>query len=159
MDWEYPHLYSTCLLSYVSELKSYSMTQASLANNAMEKFAEAYRVNPSVRAEIGAWDESTPLLRRFREAVRLKCDSPELRHSEQYPMERFRKLSGSLTIVGLSPMNDNHVFEEVAANAEIDAIEYYFHQEDEAAKAAKRLEGKNVTFLDVRDLWDELEVR
>ena len=82
-----------------------------------------------------------------------------LQHSKQYPMERFREISGHLTIVGLSPMNDNHVFDEVAANDGVDAIDFHFYAEDEAAEVAKRLEGKDVTFLNVRDLWTELEAR
>jgi hypothetical protein len=158
VDWLYPHLYSSCLLSYVSEMKSFSMTQASQANIAMEKFAAAYRDDPQIRHEIDAWDQSTPLLLRMREAIRLKCEHPELQHSEQYPMERFREISGHLTIIGLSPMNDNHVFDEVAANDGVDAVDFHFYAEDEAAEVAKRLEGKDVTFLNVRDLWTELEM-
>jgi len=159
VDWSYPHLYSSCLLSHVSEMKSFSMTQAGQANRAMEKFAAAYREDPQIRAEIDAWDESVPLLERLREAVRLKCDSPELQHSEQYPMERFREIEGDLTVIGLSPMNDNHVFAEVVANDGIDTIDYYFYEEVEVTEVAKRLEGKDVAFFDVRNLWGELGAR
>ncbi len=157
VDWLYPHLYSSCLLSHVSEMKSFSMTQASRANSAMEKLAAAYGDDPQIRDEVDAWGESSPLLLRMREAIRLKCEDPGLRHSEQYPMERFREISGHVTIIGLSPMNDNHVFEEVVGNARINAIDYYFYEEAEAAEAAKRLEGKDVAFLNVRDLWHEVE--
>lgn len=157
VDRSYPHLYSSCLLSYVSDLKSFSMQQATRANAAMEKFAEAYRDDPQIRVEIDAWDESMPLLRRMREAIRLKCDTPGLEHREQYPVEGLQKLSGELAIIGLSPTNDNHIFEEVAANDGIDAVDYYFHSEANAAEAAERLEGKIVRLLDVRDLWQELE--
>jgi len=97
------------------------------------------------------------LLRRMREAIRLKSDDPDLEHREQYPAEGLQKVSGALTIVGLSPYNDNHVFDQLVANHEIASIRYYYHAEAEAATAAKRLEGKPLVFLDVRDLWNEIE--
>lgn len=156
VDWTYPHLYSSCLVSYVSHMKSFSMRQSSMANSAMDKFAAAHKDDPSVRAEIESWDESVPLLRRMREAIELKSANPELEHSEQYPIGDFRKISGTLTIVGLSPMNDNHVFDEVAANDAIDVVEHYYYEETEAAEVAERLSGKELTLLNVRNLWDEL---
>jgi len=51
VDADYLHLYSNCLLSYVSDLKSYAMREADLANEGMDKFAEAYRSNPKIRKE------------------------------------------------------------------------------------------------------------
>ena len=156
VDWRYPHLYSTCLVSYVSDLKSYSMRQASMANSAMEKFTSAYQDDPLITAEIDSWDEDLPLLQRLREAIKIKAETPGIRHPEQYPTDRYREISGDLTIVGLSPMNDNHVFDEVAANEAIDDVNYYYYEDAEAALVAKRLEGKKVALLDIRDLWEEL---
>jgi len=156
VDWSYPHLYSTCLLSYVSEMKSFSMTMASQANRGMEKLAAAYMDDPTTRARIDAFEGDDPLLRRMREAIKLKCADPDLQHAEQYPVERFREIAGDLTIIGLSPMNDNHLFREVVENPGISDITYFFYDEAEIPEVARRLEGKDVTFLDVRALWAEL---
>ena len=127
-----------------------------MANAAMDKFTAAYDDDPQIRAEIGSWNEDLSTLRTLREAIKMKSENPDIKHPEQYPMERFQKISGGLTVVGLSAMNDNHVFDEVAANDAIDSVDYYFYEAAEAAEAAARLKGKDVALLDVRDLWVEL---
>lgn len=156
VDWGYPYLYSSCIVSYVSDMKSFSMSQSSKANSAMDKLTAAYENDPAVRAEIESWPEDMPLLRRMREAIELKSADPELRHPELYPLDRLRELAGDLTIVGLSPMNDNHVFDEIAANPAIHTITYYHFEALEAEEVAARFEGKEVVLLDVRDLWADL---
>jgi len=157
VDCGYPHLYSSCIISYASDMKSFSMSQSSMANSAMDKLVAAYENDPTVRVEIESWPEDMPLLRRMREAITMKSANPELQHSEQYPLAKLRELSGDLTIVGLSPMNDNHVFDEIAANQAIRTVKYYHFEAAEAEEVAARFEGKGVALLDVHDLWTELE--
>jgi len=157
VDPDYPHLYSDCLLSYVSELKSYSMRQSDLANSAMEKFAEAYRTDSSIRRQIDDWDEGPSLVRRLREAIRLKVDRPELSHQQQYPSGKLLEISGMLTIIGLSPNNDNHVFAEIIENGAISSVDYYCFSGAESKEALALLEGKDVSTRDVRELWRTLE--
>jgi len=156
VDWSYPHLYSSCIVSYVSHMKSFSMRQSSMANSAMDKFTAAYNYDPSVRAEIDSWPDDQPLLQRMREAIRLKSAKPELRHSEQYPMGAFREITGDLTIIGLSPRNDNHVFDEIAASEGIRTVHYYYHEDKDAATVDEHLKAKDVSPRAVCDLWDEL---
>lgn len=157
IDLDYPHLYSNCLLSYVSDLKSYSMREADLANSAMDKFAEAYRTDPSIRGQIDGWDEGPPLVRRLREAIRLKADRPELSHKQQYPSGKLLEISGTLTVIGLSPNNDNHVFSEIMENSAISSVDYYCFSEAESKDTLELFEGKDVSTKDVRELWRTLE--
>jgi len=157
VDWDYPHLYSTCLVSYVSELKSSSMEQAGQANRAMEKLAEAYKNDPKISVDIDAWDGEASLLSRMREAIQLKCSSPDLRHAEQYPTAKLSEASGKLSIIGLSATNDSHVFDAISANDEIDAVEYYYFTKLEASMVSKLLADKNLQFTNVRDLWNQLD--
>ena len=157
VDWGYPHLYSSCLVSYVSDMKSFSMRQSGMANSAMDKFTAAYKNDPTVRAEIESWPEDMPLLRRMREAIRMKSANPELRHSEQYPMDAFREITGDLTIIGLSPRNDDHVLDGIATSKGIHTVHYYYYEDKDAAIVGERLKAKDVIPHDVRDLWDELD--
>ncbi len=153
VDPDYPHLYSTCLVSYVGDLKSFSMTQSSLANSGMEKFVMGYKNDPDLRKQIDNWDESNVLVKRLKEAIPLKAERPELGHSEQYPHEMLKKISGTLEIVGLSPNNDGHLFKQILENNKISQIVFNYFGDQEAADAERLFSSKVLLTCDVRDFW------
>lgn len=157
VDPDYPHLYSTCLVSYVGDLKSFSMTQASLANSGMDKFVSGYQNDPEIRKQIDELDESNVLVKRLKEAIRLKSDQPELEHGEQYPHQMLKEISGSLEIVGLSPNNDGHLFSRILENDQITEIIFNYFGDHEAADAKRLFASKNLTTRDVREFWANLE--
>jgi len=113
VDQAYPYLYSNCLVSYTGDLKSFSMKQPELANSAMDKFVAGYKNDPKIRRQIEDMDESNVLTRRLKEAIRLKVQSPELEHGEQYPHKKLEHIEGSLELIGLSPNNDGHLFTHI----------------------------------------------
>ena len=156
VDPNYPHLYSTCLVSYVGDLKSHSMSQASLANSGMEKFVTGYQNDPKLRRQIEEWDESNVLVKRLKEAIRLKADQPELEHSEQYPHEMLKDISGTLEIAGLSPNNDGHLFTQILENDKITEIIFNYFGNKEASDAKRLFASKNLSVRDVRDFWANL---
>ncbi len=124
VDPNNPHLYSNCLVSYVGDLKSYSMTQSSLANSAMDKYVTGYKNDPSIRQQIEDWDESNVLVKRLKEAIKLNVERSDLEHQEQYPYKMLEQLTDSLEIVGLSPNNDRHLFSLILANDQISEIRF-----------------------------------
>ena len=153
MDQDYPHLYSTCIVSYVGEVKMFSMGQGASANNAMQKFVDGYNSDPDVKKQIDEWDDSIELLRRLKEAIHLKAKNPDLEHGEQYPHDRLKQISGRLSILGLSPNNDGHLFAQILENDQIEEIVFYYYGDAEAADAANRFMSKNLTLKSVRDFW------
>ncbi|MCA9013715.1 MAG: hypothetical protein KDA77_00155 [Planctomycetaceae bacterium] len=157
MDPKYPHLYSTCLVSYVGDLKSHSMTQSSLANSGMEKFVSAYQNDTEYRKRIDELDESIDLVRRLKEAIRLKAANPELRHAQQYPHDLLKEISGTLEIVGLSPNNDGHLFTQILENDQITKITFNYFGDQEARDAEQLFVSKNLFIQDVREFWSEYE--
>lgn len=156
MDENYPHLYSTCLVSYVGDLKSFSMDQSALANSAMQKFVDGYNSDPNIKKQIDEMDESNVLVKRLKEAIRLKAENPELEHGEQYPHDRLKHITGQLSILGLSPNNDGHLFTQILENDQIDEIVFYCFGNTEATDATRLFENKNLTLIDVREFWGEM---
>lgn len=156
MDENYPHLYSTCLVSYVGDLKSISMRQSALANSAMHKFIEGYNSDPNIKRQIEEMDESNVLIRRLKEAIRLKVKNPDLEHGEQYPHGRLKQITGKLSILGLSPNNDGHLFTQILENDRIDEILFFYFGDTDAADATRRFESKKLTLKDVRHFWAEM---
>ncbi len=157
MDPKFPHLYSNCLISYVGELKEYSMKESSLANNGMEKFVSGYKNDPKIRQQIEALPDSNDLTRRLKEAIKLKAEHPELEHAEQYPHHMLENISGSLEIVGLSPNNDGHLFAEILKNNKISEIIFYHFGKQEAVDAQRIFTSKKLITREVQNLWSKLE--
>ena len=156
MDENYPHLYSTCLVSYVGDLKSHSMGQSALANSGMQTFVDGYNNDPAIRKQIDELDESNVLVKRLKEAIKLKVENPDLEHEEQYPHDRLKHIAGQLSILGLSPNNDGHLFTQILDNDQIDEILFYFFDDTEAADASKRFAGKKLDLKNVREFWAEM---
>lgn len=156
MDEKYPHLYSTCLVSYVGDLKSFSMHQSALANSAMQKFIKGYNSNPNIKKQIEEMDESNGLIRRLKEAIRLKVKNPDLEHGEQYPHDRLKQITGKLSILGLSPNNDGHLFTQILENDRIDEILFFYFGDTDATDATRRFESKKLTLKDVRHFWADM---
>jgi hypothetical protein len=157
VDPNYLYLYSNCLVSYFGDLKISSMTQSSLANRGMEKFAAAYERDPSIRKQIDEWDDNNELVNRLKEAIKLKVKQPELKHSEQYPHNMLKQITDSLEIVGLSPNNDGHLFAQILANDQISEIRFYYFGEQEAADAERLFQSKSLKTKYVRELWAEMQ--
>ena len=157
VDPNYLYLYSNCLVSYVGDLKLSSMTESSLANTGMEKFAAAHENDPSIRKQIDEWDDSNELVKRLKEAIKLKAKHPEFKHSEQYPHNLLKQITGSLEIVGLSPNNDGHLFDQILANDQMSEIIFYYFGEQEAADAERLFRSKSLKTKHVRELWAEMQ--
>jgi len=157
LDPDYKHLFSSCIVSYVSALKTYAMGQSHLANQALTKFAAGYQTDPRLRQKIEEWPETDQLLRRLREAIKLKVQEPDLAHVEPYPRSAFEHLSGRLAIIGLSTRNDGHIFREIDENKKLSSVDFYFFDSREASEAEALLPNHPVRPRDVRSFWDESE--
>ena len=156
VDYNYPHLYSTCLISYTGDIKSFSMAQPSLANSGMNKLIEGYQNKPELHRLIEEWDEKNTFLKRLKEAVILKMEKPELKIPEQYPHEKLKEISGTLEIVGLSPNNDGHLFKQILENDQLTEIIFNYFGQKEATDAKNLFASKNVVIRDVREFWADL---
>ena len=159
VDTDYMYLYSNCLVSYVGDLKFYSMNQQGMANRAVEKFAKGYREDPAIRKEIDRWSDVNLLMRRLKEAIRLKAQRPDFEFAEQYPHGKLGEIDGLLEVVGLSPNNDSHLFARILENDRISEIRYNCFDHQEAQDAMRLFCSKRVVTKDVRELWKELDRR
>jgi len=157
VDSNFLYLYSNCLVSYVGDLKSSSMTQSVHANKGMGKFSKAYKNDPAIRKQIDQWsNNSNELVRRLKEAIQLKVNDPELKHSEQYYQDKLEQITGSLEIVGLSPNNDGHLFSQILANDKISEILFYYFDQKEAKDAERLFHLKALETKNVQELWTKM---
>ena len=157
IDDRYPYLYCNALSTYCGAYKQFQINQNSSANNAIDKFAQAYISDPEVKKQIDSWCYNTNrLLSNMGHAIQLKAAHPELCFSENYHFDKFKAITGELTIIGLSPWNDFHIFESIN-NATIEKCKYYYFSDIECERIERLLPelystGK-LEFKSVNDFW------
>lgn len=155
---KFTYLYSNALTTYTGEMKEYSMDEHSKANSAVSKFTEAYQNKPELRQQIESWkDCDSEIVRRLFESISLKSKNTNLGFKETYPVEQFKDIQGGLTIFGLSPYNDNHIFELIKNNTHLAGIEYFYYDKKETLIVKDYLDGKNVDIKDVKLFWDKIK--
>ncbi|WP_028988098.1 hypothetical protein [Thermicanus aegyptius] len=156
LDEDFYYLYSNALTTYCGNSKLFVIKQGMQANEAVEKMACAYQDNPTIKKSVDEWENDTnELVRKLSEATKLKCNNPELQFSETYPIKEFESISGNLTVVGLSPNNDTHIFKMINDNPNINEVNYYFYDKIEKVQMGELITNHTLNFFDVRLLWRE----
>ena len=156
IDEKYFYLYSTAISAHCGEYKNSYMEQATLANSAIEKLADAYIEIPYIKDDVDSWENhENNLVARLFDAVKVKISNPNLKFTESYHTKELKEMEGELHIIGLSPYNDFHIFDMIN-NSNISNINYYYFDESECSSVEKLINLKNINFLKIVDLWEEM---
>jgi hypothetical protein len=86
------------------------------------------------------------------EIINAKVYHPELT-IHQYPMKQFRSLRGELFILGMSPNNDEHIWNAIINNKELTKITYYYHGCDSKKRLAALYPEPRINFSPDSDFW------
>ena len=123
----------------------------------MEKMAVGYQEKELVKKDIDSWEnEDNQLVKNLSQAIKLKVVNPELRFQEDYSINEFKGMQGDLTILGLSPYNDYHLFEMID-KSNITYCYYYYFSETECERITNLLPNlkkhERLYFRNVKDFW------
>lgn len=156
-DDNYIYLHSTALSTYCGDYKQYQIKQNYLANSAIEKMANGYLTDESLRNDIDSWQsKNNMLLKNLASTIKVKTINPELKFQEDYSIDEFRNIKGTLDILGLSPYNDYHLF-EIIDNSNIDECIYFYFDESDCDRIESlliNLKSENkLHFKQVKDFW------
>lgn len=157
IDDKYYYLYSNAISTHCGEYKNLTIKQNSLANDCVEKMANAYNSDENIRKEIDSWvDDDNSLTSNLGYSIQLKSKYPELSFSENYHFDKLKEIEGNLDIIGLSPWNDFHIFEAVD-NANIMHCTYYFFDKsqcDVVRRLLPKLNSENkILFESSTEFW------
>jgi len=151
----YEHLYSNALTSYSGEDKKFALDMGINANIALDKFVKGLIEKPELWDEVRKWGESDSLiLKNMYESIVLKIKHEKLRFQENKSLYNISDLTGQLSILGLSPFNDNHIFEAILNNQQLNEIVYYYYDPAEADVVKTLLPCKKISYVNSRELWD-----
>ncbi len=155
VDENFYHLYSNAITTYSGNNKLFRIKQGGLANEALEKFTYGYANNKNIKMTIdGFKDSDNRFLVNLYESVLKKIKDFDLSFSESYPIKEFENIKGNISIVGLAPNNDVHLFEMINDNPDINKVSYYYHNSNKNDEIRDMLNNKNVEFKKVIELWN-----
>ena len=120
---------------------------------------ESYCSDINQQKEINSWQKSNnSLLANLSYAIQIKAKQPESKFTEYYHFEDFKKMTGTLEILGLSPWNDFHIFESID-NCNLESCVYYFFSDNDREKIIELLpqqsEKKRLIVKSVKEFWKE----
>ena len=154
MDESFYYFYSNALVSYSGNAKLFYTTMNQTANAGLEKMADAYQTNFEFRVGADKWaNDTNDMVKRLYEGMQLKLANPEMRLSESYPTDEFKSIEGVLTVVGLSPNNDTHIFTLCNENQKLTKIIFYYFDKTEKVQMHNLISRIPIEFHDVRALW------
>ena len=159
IDEKFIFLYSNVISTHCGDYKEYFVKQNTLANEAVQKFAESYSSNIQQQKEINSWQNSNnALLVNLSSAIQIKAKRPDLKFTEYYHFEDFKKMTGTLEILGLSPWNDYHIFESID-KCNLDLCIYYFFEDNDRKKIIELLpqqsNNNRLIVKSVKEFWKE----
>ena len=153
IDEDFYYLYSNALSSYCGNSKLFVIKQGISANEVVSKMAKAYQNNPVVKSSVDEWGNDTnKLVKKSSEATKIKIQNPDVHFNENYPIKEFESLDGIITVVGLSPNNDTHIFKMIDDNPNISEINFYYYYEIEKNQLRALVTHQDLNFYDVRKL-------
>ena len=72
-----------------------------------------------------------------------------------YGLDVFKSLTGKLTILGMSPFNDDHIF-LIINQSDISEVEYIYHSKDSMARIQSKI-SKPLTFQKDDTFWRKIQ--
>lgn len=140
----FEHCYCNALLEYSGDKK---IQQADAFHRANVLYKNAL--------ETGTYPLGSEKNEKFNSLV---FEHPELKVAPEYHFDNFRSIEDELTIIGLSPNNDNHILECIRKNEKLKHICFYCYSKKEM-KSVEKMHDKRIKPENVNALWEKLDVK
>lgn len=73
--------------------------------------------------------------------------------SDEYPTQRFKAITGTICLAGISPNNDEHIWQLIRGNSNISEIIFYYHSDKDRSIAERYIVDPRVRYENVDNLW------
>ena len=148
---EMKHCYCNALLNYSGRLKYKTAMKKYLTILDSETYHNRYKndilfrtsleINNSIEAQM----------------IRTKIMHPELKMATDYYFSKFESIKGELDIIGLSPNNDQHIFDGILNNKDLTKVVFYYHDGKERDYIESHYPNELFDCLSVQELWKSLK--
>lgn len=148
------HCFCNALLNYSGRLK---YTTAKTFHNlivASADFAYRYSYDPVFQIELSNLKKEKPFEYQM---IMTKIQHPELNIATEYYFDQFERISDEVHIIGMSPNNDEHIFNLILSNKSIQKVIFYYFSETERHYIEEQYPANLFECRSVQSLWKLLD--
>lgn len=84
--------------------------------------------------------------------IEAKINNPSL-NMHQYPIDKFRSICGEAHLLGISPSNDEHIWNQILDNSKLTSITYYYHGYDSKKELESCYSDHRIVYLPDSEFW------
>ncbi|AKA72367.1 hypothetical protein [Clostridium scatologenes] len=147
------HIYCNAIMGFCGPYKEEVMRSFQKSKSALEFVTLKVKTDSSVDENMGKFKYSKDTQERLAyamyEALR---ENPNLGYLD-YHKEDLEKISGELSIAGLSPNNDDHIWGILRNNSKLAKITYYYKSQEDKETVESLYADMNITTVPVEKLW------
>lgn len=150
----YEHCYCKALLNYSGKLK---LKKAEENHQLIVEYDKNYKDEYLQNDNYINWLNSLKVSdENSYRIIMTKIKHPELKAASEYYFENFKDIKDELHINGLSPNNDDHIFNLIRNNKNIKRVIYYYYSQDEKEYIDKNFPQDIFISKSVESLWESL---
>lgn len=150
------HCFCNALLNYSGKLKYKVITDSHRLIVEADNFADRYASDIIFKQELERLKEEKPLEYSM---IMTKISHPELNMATEYYFDSFSKIEGELTIIGMSPNNDAHIFDAILSNKKLSKVFFYYYEEKDRAFIETYFPKRLFQCEKVDALWTRLDCK
>ena len=150
----YEHCYCKALLNYSGKLK---LKKAEENHQLIVEYDKNYKDEYLQNDNYINWLNSLKVSdENSYRIIMTKIKHPELKAASEYYFENFKDIKDELHINGLSPNNDDHIFNLIRNNKNIKRVIYYYYSQHEKEYIDKNFPQDIFISKSVESLWESL---
>ena len=154
---EMKHCYCNALLNYSGKLKYETAKRSHDLIIKSEKYlGRKYETENISKMDVEKLKERDPL---FAEMLITKIKNPGLKMGTEYYFNDFEKIQGELSIIGMSPNNDSHIFNLILKNTAITKVIFYYFDKKEKDYIESNFSNDLFECKSIQELWRLLDCR
>ncbi|MDO4301874.1 MAG: hypothetical protein Q4D26_10845 [Clostridia bacterium] len=150
---EMKHCFCNALLNYSGKLKYKTATDAHALIADSETYAARYMYDENFREGVERLQEENPV---YYELIMTKIQHPELNMATEYYFDTFKNITGKLSIIGMSPNNDDHIFDIILNNPNLKKVTFFYYSEKERRYVEDNFPSELFMCESVHKLWEDL---
>ncbi len=150
------HCFCNALLNYSGRLKYKVISDSHRLILEAENFAERYANDEEFKYLVQSLKDEKPLEYNM---IMTKISHPELNMATEYYFDNFSKIEGELTLIGMSPNNDAHIFDAILNNKKLSKVIFYYYDDKDRVFIETHFPKELFQCEKVDVLWTRLECK
>lgn len=149
----YEHCFCNALLDYSGKLKLRKADQNHRINVDSEGYRFRYENDEQWKFDLLSYKDNKP---NEHDMIMTKINNPDLKMVSEYNFNELRNIEGDLYILGVSPNNDDHIFDIIYENKKIRKVYFYYFSESVKKDIEYKFSSETYECKSILNLWLEL---